>query len=662
MHKALLSALLLAACMSSCRAADPRLAQRVTYQGGYKRLHAVAEELTRQTGVTIRAGLSREDWRVRDVPLIVCIKDMPLGKLLNTLADTAHATFAVDKSPSAVDGMPVYRLYRTKQQQDEITKALDARVEANRKLALWAWDTLVAYAKMPDASSDIKAVKTDVEQATLSGLGTLLAGAPVVDGTSARQLAKALAALGPNARAKFAAGDEINLWVRNNAAVSALYDYAIGRPMTRESAIERSSEALQPTDAERAEAYFAVKLVRQEKQSDEGAFQCQIFGIPVEDTSSRFSTYWVAAPVRCAKALAAVEKLHLPQPPDTKAAFEPDKGLPGPGFKRLAEDADYNVEPFQTKITLDLPKASRPSNTRGELLIALCKASGLSVVCEDFASQKLPDHWLFPGDATRADNAGYVLKSIAIRKDVVWFFDSDSKLVVGWADDWRKHHQALVAESLLAGIRAKRESRAGAELDDVVALWELTTDQIAEWIDETPDWAGVYFANGATAAMWRIYNRLTTEQKALANSPDGLPIGSLDVASVMKLYNQTKKETEETSLAGWASEEEPHTKLRRQYFADANLADKLVLNVEPMLMDFWLSSTVSDYGAAEPSAIRRLPDLPPKHTYEIRLTNPTLDDDMLNLRTQWSLPFPLFTPEHEAELIKKAESNAAEKK
>lgn len=659
MHRVLLSALLLVVCMP-CHAADPRLAQNVTYQGGYKRLHAVAEELTKQTGVLIRSGSSSRDWRVRDIPLIVCVKDMPLGKLLKTIADTAHATFAIDKSSSAIDGKPIYRLCRTQQQQDEITKALDARTEANRKLALWAWDTLVAYAKMPDASSDIKAAKTSIEQGKASGMGIVLAGAPVVDGTSTRKLAKALAALGSDGRTRFAAGDEINMWVRNNPAVSALYDYAIGRPMVRDATIEQPSEPLQPTDAERAEAYFAVKLVRQEGQSDEGAFECQIYGIPIgDDSTGRSSTYWVAAPVRCARALAAVEKLHLTQPPDTKAAFEPDKQLPSPNFKLLAKDTDYNVEPLVAKITLELPKTSAMSNTRGELLAALCKASGLNIVCEDFVSQKLPDYWLFPGDAARAGNAGYVLKTMALRGDVVWFFDSDSKLVIGWADNWRKHHNALVAESLLAGIRARRESRAGAELDDVVGLWELTTDQIQEWISETPEWTGIYFGNGATAAMWRLYNRLSPEEKSLANSADGLPIASLGVESVMKLYNQTKRETEEASLAGWCSEEEPHTKLRRQYFSDANLAGKLVLNVEATPMDYWLSWTISDYGYAEPSAVRPGPNLPSKHSYEIRLTNPTLDDDMLNLRTEWGVPFPLFTPEREAELVKKSEVKEA---
>lgn len=639
---------------------DSRLAQKVAYQGGYKRLHAIAEELTKQTGVTVRAGLSRADWRVRDIPLIVCVKDMPLGTLLRSVASCAHATFAIDKGSTTVDGKPVYRLCRTKEQQNEITKNLGARAEANRKLALWAWDTLVAYSKMPDASSEIKAAKGEIARVSMTRTQSVFESTPVVDGTSTRKLAQALASLGPDARARFAAGDEINLWVRDNSVVGALYEYVVARQPAVVLADGKPAELLQPTDLERTEAYFAVKMLRQESRLDEGAFQCQMYGIPTgDDTSGRNTTYWSAAPVQSARALAAIDKLKLPKPPDTKAAFESDDSLPGPSFKRLTQDTDYSVEPLQAKISLDLPKTPAPWNTRAELLTALCKASGLNIVCEDFVSQKMPMYWYFPAVPVRSDTPGSVLRTIAVRNDTVWFFDRDSKLIVGWADNWRKHHNALVEESLLASIRAKRASFAGAELEDLVGLWELSGDQFSEWIGQTPDFAGIYCPGGAPTAMWRLYNRLRPEDKALARSSDGLPLANLDISWVMNMYNRTKKESEDQQLAGWCSEQEPHTKLRRQYFSDANLAGKLVLFVEAMPMDYWVSWTISQYGA-EPRMFAAGPNGPSKHSYEIRLADTSVEDDKLNLRTDWGLPFPMFTPEREAELIKKAESNLVE--
>ena len=51
--------------------ADPRLAQKIDYQGGYKRLSVVVEDLAKFTGVTIRCGGNKNDWQVRDIPMVV---------------------------------------------------------------------------------------------------------------------------------------------------------------------------------------------------------------------------------------------------------------------------------------------------------------------------------------------------------------------------------------------------------------------------------------------------------------------------------------------------------------------------------------------------------------------------------------------------------------
>ena len=83
---------------------DVRLAQKVTYEGGYKRLHNVAEDLSAITGVKIRAGRSSKDWRVRDIPLVVCVRDLPLGKLLHALADCAHVKLAAETTRVVLPG------------------------------------------------------------------------------------------------------------------------------------------------------------------------------------------------------------------------------------------------------------------------------------------------------------------------------------------------------------------------------------------------------------------------------------------------------------------------------------------------------------------------------------------------------------------------------
>ena len=209
MKRAILMAVLLAAAAIPCAAAkittdpnasakppvkssekpDPRLSQKVTYQGGYKRLHAVAEELTRQTGVTIRCGSSAEDWRVRDVPLVVCVRDMPLGELLKSIAACAHASLTTDQIANSRPEKPTYRLCRTREQEHDISSAVSARAEASRKLADWTWDTLAAYADMPDASDQIKPT-------------------PELDAAQVRAVAQALKALGGQAEKRMLSGGD----------------------------------------------------------------------------------------------------------------------------------------------------------------------------------------------------------------------------------------------------------------------------------------------------------------------------------------------------------------------------------------------------------------------------------------------------------------------
>ena len=92
---------------------DSRLSQPVTITFTNGRLYAVIDEIAKTTGVDIRCGKDNKDWPVRDIPVIVCVKDMPLGKLLRLIADSTHLVFTVKHLDSS-DGKkkdPMYRTY-----------------------------------------------------------------------------------------------------------------------------------------------------------------------------------------------------------------------------------------------------------------------------------------------------------------------------------------------------------------------------------------------------------------------------------------------------------------------------------------------------------------------------------------------------------------------
>ena len=133
------------------RLPDDRLAQKVTYTGGYKRLHAVADELSATTGVTIRCGNDANDWQVRDIPVFVHVKDISLGRLLSSLADAAHVQLTAEQTGSGeTDKRLRYRLARTKKGEQELSNPMEQKAEAETKLAVWAWDALAAYGNAPN--------------------------------------------------------------------------------------------------------------------------------------------------------------------------------------------------------------------------------------------------------------------------------------------------------------------------------------------------------------------------------------------------------------------------------------------------------------------------------------------------------------------------------
>jgi len=130
---------------------DPALSQKTTYDGGYKRLCDAVSDVAKLTGAKLRCGKNTRDWQVRDIPVVVCVKDMALGNVLRALADATHVRLLQEKS-QRIAGEQVfsYRLCRTARDQQALDRSFRARDEAVGELRKWAWDALASAASMPD--------------------------------------------------------------------------------------------------------------------------------------------------------------------------------------------------------------------------------------------------------------------------------------------------------------------------------------------------------------------------------------------------------------------------------------------------------------------------------------------------------------------------------
>lgn len=647
MRGVLLTALLVAVCVPCCHAADTRLVRPVTYQGGYKRLHAVAEELAQQTGVTIRAGTNKQDWRVRDIPLVVFVKDMPLGKLLERIAQCAHVRLVAEKIAGARDEKPAYRLYRNKNKADDIQLQLDARVEANRKTAEWAWDTLVKYADMPDASADLpkpKPVDPNAMTITLND---------EMEGTRIRLVAKALASLDPDAKAKALAGEQVTVRVGASGPRKELYDYAVKNP-----GIFSFGRPVAPTEAELRDALIAIKFHRQDRPDRSAGFSFYVHGMPVEmqlnGRTSRTWDSWQAEPVMCAKALANVKRLKLPPAPEVETALQ---DAPPPGFKALKDDTDYKLPMLQAKVKLASPQPG--DKPRVEAIKAMA-AAGVNIICEDFQSHKL-------GRYTTVMLSGTEVPAADILKDmgkgpfsVVWHVDEKEGTLLGWAREWRKAHQSLVSESLHESIVAKCRQE-GGELDDLAPLWDLTRDQVTEWFAETADLPGIEAGHdGYGVAAWRLYNALSADDKLLARSDAGLPLAALDAGSVLELFRKCKEESDNGSVL-MAMPDNSIDKTQGKYL-NADSIGKLVMRVRSRELSMWIVRPLADDGDVGWEMHKAQPNEPKKHGWSVSLVDPASPGTELFLGGEWQdVAFPVFTPEREAELRRKAHGVAKEK-
>lgn len=87
------------------------ITQKVTYEAKRKTVVSILADLSKMTGVKLKAGYNNEDWQVRDRRMNIFAKDIPLSNLMNSIARVMKFSW----SKSERDGVISYRLYMDRQ-------------------------------------------------------------------------------------------------------------------------------------------------------------------------------------------------------------------------------------------------------------------------------------------------------------------------------------------------------------------------------------------------------------------------------------------------------------------------------------------------------------------------------------------------------------------
>jgi hypothetical protein len=93
---------------------------KITYTAKRKSLAVILNDLSKISGIDLRAGDNRYDWRVRDRKMSIFVKDMPLSNLMNSISRVTKLTWRENDKHNP----PIYNLYmKAKTLQEAIDSA-----------------------------------------------------------------------------------------------------------------------------------------------------------------------------------------------------------------------------------------------------------------------------------------------------------------------------------------------------------------------------------------------------------------------------------------------------------------------------------------------------------------------------------------------------------
>ena len=544
---------------------DPRLARKVTYTATDKRLHSVLEEISKQTRVIVYSGKTPADWQVRDLPVIVCVKDLPLGKLLRSIADATHLAL----TSTTVKDVRRYRIWRDPKREKQLADYFKKKSEVDLAHAKWEWDGLVKYAQAHGADKLQQGVETTLD------------------------LGKVLAALPSNALESVLSGKHVHLTPQNTQPPLSEYLKAISlecwqnlrQPYENNLALAgRYGRDL--NDFELGTMALDVSFTR----GSHSFLCCQIQGpLGFDLNRSLYSDYY--------DTLLEEQGNHGKKPKDPA----PPRTEYAPGLVKIDLDKPGSLLPDR-KLRIAAPKPSEEM-TYPDVVSRISETSGFSVVLENlrghqWRSNDVTSLPIYDRDTTLQE----VLRALQQhlwRSKTDWFVDNDSDLLVGSASsdtvlvgsgrEWWSLHRALASEALISNL-VKKYNGDGLEIDEMAAVYLLTDDQREEWIFLNKD-LFVWKPVPHTEPFWRLYAGLSPENKAVAKSSAGLPLAKLSPDAVRAAFTESSELAEaeglEKRMEGTPDDDSDQQKhvdeWQKQHYPELG---RVMLGVDPLPVDW----------------------------------------------------------------------------
>lgn len=493
---------------------DERLAQKVTYEAQRKMVSEILADLTKQTGVTFKAGYNLIDWQVRDRRMNIFAKDIKLADLMSSIARVMK--FKWSKSEEV--NPPTYRLYMDRK------TLLDAESQRQREEQRLADEQAKLRKKTLDEFAN-------VDKLSPQDLAKLKKDSPFLYLTATTGIAKSLGGFFstvPAASEALATGQPLTM---SAAALNPASQQAMLQAMQsiwKLNAIEQSNT---PFPQELVDNIGKVTLeINRSQEELKGRPEASILlgniniwygdksvDLPMIDPDSNIAKLVGKLAIQSMEENRPIHEITKDQQQlqsEAMAAMMSD-------IKKMQPAEPEPEHPDDPKLHEKI-KLEPENNMIEQVEKAFAKASGLVIVSDQFGRQRI-DFAAIKGEYELKDGLdkfenlfsyNWELHSSTIElRDKQWFRKRTLQIPEAWLEDWR---QTLKKTGTL-------------DIDDLSQIAMLTPEQLEQNI--APD--GVLSRASHTGNIYanrevlRLYASLTASQQALIFTQLGLDLRSL---------------------------------------------------------------------------------------------------------------------------------------
>lgn len=512
-------------------ALDKRLEKNVTIEVVHARLADVAADLTKQTGVTIRAGTSAQDWKPRERKVTIFAEDVPAGDLIHEIA----ALLDFELTASGKEGQWEYRFWLDRKSRQAEDEAVAASEKENKERITKAYQAALDVADEALGLTYGEALAKRASSPWLAFLGGADTG---------RACAKILSYLnkqGADSRSQFLAGRVIALNVADMPAeVQQAVRQAAGGTLAgyverdSDDPVEITSVTIQPSCDDNSyvlPGQMVFGCTAGGLSADDQTYEEAVASLPLVSPNSPLSKFIgeFALRVESGDDPASLEQ-------EFEASLEKDGGLLRRFFDHDSPTRDN--PPTDPELTRDIEikkvgeEPSDPMETgcdpepAGAYVREISRATGWPVLFESFNSLNNFPALIVPGKQP-------LYKVLIALEEAGYLWRRQSGILLVWPEDRLARRASEISEALVAHYERLWETQGTLSLDDHAALVSSLTDyQIAKglWTSRLHGMFDPSICNAEPGYrdMLRLYCSLSKLQKALLVTEGGLPLIQLD--------------------------------------------------------------------------------------------------------------------------------------